>query len=58
MSPIEIISFPLESLSAISTKCSLSTPFPLERIIESGSLEVNGSVMLFIEILSSQFDIR
>ena len=58
MSPIEIINFPLESLSAISTKCSLSTPFPLERIIESGSLAVNGNVMLFIEILSSQFDIR
>ena len=58
MSPMEIVSFPLGSLSAISTKCSLSIPFPLERIIESGSLEVNGSVMLFIEILSSQFDIR
>ena len=57
MLPMEIIGFPLGSLSAISTKCSLSTPFPLERIIESGSLEVNGSVILFIEILSSQFDI-
>ena len=57
MLPMEIIGFPLGSLSAISTKCSLSTPFPLERIIESGSLEVNGSVMLFIEIISSQFDI-
>ena len=56
MLPMEIIGFPIGSQSAISTRCSLSTPFPLERIIESGSLEVNGSVMVFIKILSSQYD--
>jgi len=51
ISPIEIISFPSESLNAISTKCSLSIPFPLEKNIERGSLDLNGSVMFKFVII-------
>ena len=56
ISPMEIISFPLESLNAISTKCSLSIPFPLEKSIERGSLDSNGSVMFKFEIIFSQLN--
>ena len=51
ISPMEIISFPLESLNAISTKCSLSIPFPLEKSIERGSLDLNGSIMFKFVII-------
>tara|TARA_B100000686_G_scaffold335651_1_gene404515 strand:- start:415 stop:558 length:144 start_codon:yes stop_codon:yes gene_type:complete len=46
MSPIEIINSPFELLIAISTKCSLSIPSPLVNKTESGSLDLNGNVML------------